>query len=462
MQVRCYNEAPPRAVIVSIPRNCLTAIILITLDLILVCVPAWAGNNGTPMIALHLTAHTSKSGTTCGTWAPKNVPCTEFETAGRLLTPYDVYVVAVDPDTGSGNGPRGIAGIQWGMYYNGIAHEGLDIFSWTLCGDLEWRLDDWPAPNVGTIVTWVNLDNCQTSQPGEPGVQAIPGSFYVYAYSDDALSVIPAQYGMVADLLKVASCDNAEHAVDPSTARGAIVFSSSGTTAGFNPCTGSGTLPPLPGPPPPVEPPPPPPSGEQAAAVLLHAAPKALRGGSCDTGPTDPDSIVTWIAVPEPSEFAVYVLAAPKVPDDEVGVRSIGYGISYRSGEGTGVEVIDWHSCSDTYVPTDDWPRSNTGMTSIWGDCQLGKINVAGYFILSVHDPSLFAIVPHPSQQKVTYTNCKALSFREIPLSSAGWISFGGASLGPDADGCNPLAAPCARGPASPNRTTWGKIKTKY
>jgi len=200
------------------------------------------------MIALHVKAHTTKEASTCGSWAPRDVPCESFETAGHLLTHYDVYVIAVDPDTGSGNGPRGIAGVQWGIYYNGKAHTGVDIVSWTPCGDLEWSRDGWPDPNTGNMVTWSYQDNCQMSKPEGSRVQAIAGSFYVYAYGEDAFSVVPVEWGPQGYLLKVSSCKLAEYNLNPSTARGVIVFSSDGSATGFNPCTGTGVLPSLPQP----------------------------------------------------------------------------------------------------------------------------------------------------------------------------------------------------------------------
>jgi hypothetical protein len=222
-------------------RICLTWIFL---SVAAFCAPAWAGHDGTQMIALHLKAHTTKASSICTSWAPSSTACDSFVTAGQLLTHYDVYVVAVDPDTGSGEGPRGIAGLQWGMNYNGTAHQGIDIISWTTCGDLEWSQDNWPTPKTGNIVTWGFEDNCQVSRPGTPGVQAIAGSFYVYAYTDDILSVVPIQWGMEPNVLKVANCGSAEYNLDPSDDRGAIQFSSGGALAGFNPCTGNGVLPP--------------------------------------------------------------------------------------------------------------------------------------------------------------------------------------------------------------------------
>jgi hypothetical protein len=74
------------------------------------------------------------------------------------------------------------------------------------------------------------------------------------------------------------------------------------------------------------------------------------------------------------------------------------------------------------------------------------------------------SIVPFPNTGEIKVANCsgsESVVEQVLPQSRAGWISLGGAMLGSQSGGCNPLLEPCL-GSTPTNTTTWGKIKTLY
>jgi len=152
--------------------------------------------------------------------------CRDAVTSGGLMpTGHFVYLLAGQHAE--------IAGIECGITYDdgqpaGLDdHDRLDVFSWTLCADLEFATTSpaWPAPGSGNLLTWT-LAHCQ------PPTTAVGGYFYVGAYSPDTmrLTIRPAS-----GAAKVANCASAE-TVLPSEALGTAVFSAGAAVEGYNPC----------------------------------------------------------------------------------------------------------------------------------------------------------------------------------------------------------------------------------
>jgi hypothetical protein len=70
----------------------------------------------------------------------------------------------------------------------------------------------------------------------------------------------------------------------------------------------------------------------------------------------------------------------------------------------------------------------------------------------------------HPETGVVSVSDCEGseIAFdRVIPMERMGWVSFGGAASGSDADGCNPAGESCER-PVPVRTTTWGAIKSRF
>ena len=147
---------------------------------------------------------------TCGNFIPQD--CNGFQEAyivtGDLLTSYDLYILAVEV-----NPLVGLGGALFGIHYDDAPNAGLDIFGWTLCGDLEFPSiapnPVWPAASSVNIVTFITPANCQTSiAPGDDKATANLGSLYAYAYGDDIFTITPRTFtpGME---FEVADCNAA-------------------------------------------------------------------------------------------------------------------------------------------------------------------------------------------------------------------------------------------------------------
>jgi hypothetical protein len=182
---------------------------------------ASAGENTNAKILVHVGAPTTKN--SC-TQAPAD--CRNAVVTGQTMNFYNVYVCV-----GNHSDSVGVAGVQFGITYNGAPGQGIDIFSWNLCGDLDFKLGDWPGANSGNLVTWVNdgpNPNCQFG----PGT-TVAGYFYLGVYTPDRFAIIPRP---VDGFAKVADCNQFEDdlTLDSPSALGYADF---GTGDGYNPCS---------------------------------------------------------------------------------------------------------------------------------------------------------------------------------------------------------------------------------
>src|SRR5262249_30596598 len=123
------------------------SIVLTLIAIVVGASPARAGMENAK-VALHVQAHTSKS--PCG--AAPTIPCFQYATKADVGVSYDVYLVVADPS-------QGAAGLSCGVAYDPVISEGVDVYSWSFCGDgLEYPHDGpngpWPASGSGTRLTW--------------------------------------------------------------------------------------------------------------------------------------------------------------------------------------------------------------------------------------------------------------------------------------------------------------------
>jgi hypothetical protein len=209
-------------------------------------------------------------------------------------------------------------------------------------------------------------------------------------------------------------------------------------------------------------------------AILLHVGSAVVDSATaCTQGPLDAGSVVTSAALdPEGNRYFVYLLGVPEGaisdPGAGYGVTGMQMAITYTESPdpNRGMKVLDWTRCSDLDFRGDDWPSSGTSNTITWmiDNCQRKNLVVAGVFTVVAYDPSIMSIAPFPPTGLVKLATCRGAEvIAENELSSArlGWLSWGGAALGKDTDGCNPLAGPC--GSVTPVQAgTWGKLKSLY
>jgi hypothetical protein len=182
---------------------------------------AMAGDNADAGISLHITNPPQKT-TNCVNDAPdfgtqggkkivtKGLPCTSGQ-----YGEFDVWVVVCN-----GSDSLGVAGLEFGLEYDGASGSGVDIASWRLCGDLQFPSDDWPGAGSGNIITFEPGGNCQNTPaeyhgfgkdangdsgklPVSGSVIAVAGVFRVFINGSDTMEITPRP---ISGRLKVADC----------------------------------------------------------------------------------------------------------------------------------------------------------------------------------------------------------------------------------------------------------------
>lgn len=418
--------------------------------------PAVADSQQNARLALHLQPRSGGSATLCGTSAPIDVPCQNFNTTGRTGVGYDAYILATRLDA-----EYGLAGLSFGVQFDGERGQGVDVFGWTPCSTLEFSQRNWPESGGGIRLTWDRDRDCQREVLSSlEGARAIGGSIYVYAYGPDVLSVTPNYFDTYEEFQAADCADPTNLSNLPDRARGALRFSSDGTVEGYNPCTGEGSPPPPatpPGPPLPPNPPPPPPTAPQEASVFFHVAPVSGMGDqACDTSPHTAAEVVTGLAAEENDEYLVYLLGSPRFPESGWGLAGMQLGIEYTES----VTVLDWYSCSNLEFKRPGWPSTGSGIIMTWvtTDCPQSAIVPAGFFRVRVDGSGTMSVVGYPPDGLVKVANCAASEIvldRIVPDAQLGWLSFGGGG------GCNPLWSPCDQTVAT-EAVTWGRLKALY
>ena len=186
---------------------------------------AFAGANADAGVSLHITSPPVKA-TNCSTDAPdfkgsggkkidtKGLPCFQGQTGE-----FDVWVLVCN-----GSDSLGVAGVEFGLEYDGATGSGVDVDRWTLCGDLDFDSGGFPGSGGGNIVTWVTPENCQATNAelhgggkdseGNSGLQEVPNSVIaiagvmrVYVWGSDVMEVTARP---VSGKLAVANCVAAE------------------------------------------------------------------------------------------------------------------------------------------------------------------------------------------------------------------------------------------------------------
>lgn len=142
-----------------------------------------------------------------------------------LQAAYHVFLVAASPAGGAGFG-----GMDWGIEYDDAASSGVDVYDWTLCGNIEFPSPGWPAAGSANRIVW---SSCQQAVPtGGTFIQAVAGAFYVYAFSDDVMEITPDRRDFCYGQLGASDCTGGESS--PSfLSMGSVGF---GSLAGLNPC----------------------------------------------------------------------------------------------------------------------------------------------------------------------------------------------------------------------------------
>lgn len=214
---------------------------LLCLSLVLATTLAWPslvfpGPNGQSKVVVHLVRHRLSDGDGCA--LPDAQPsCAAIKTNGLLYSAvYFAYLLVVD-----GNSAAGVAAVHCGVSFNAGTGSGFDVFSWSLCGDIELQRLGWPQTGGGNTIAWDSTIRCQRNEPGGPGsgVIACAGYFYCGAKSSDRFLITPNPFTSIAF---VRDCSGIVDTLDSPTAHrmpsplGYADFSPAGNVPGYNPC----------------------------------------------------------------------------------------------------------------------------------------------------------------------------------------------------------------------------------
>jgi hypothetical protein len=191
-----------------------------------------------PVFALHLMAYTSKG--QCDSNNPNNLKppltCDNYVLEGNLDTGYLAYLVVVSPSPEVPN----FAGIACGIEYDGTHFQGVDVFGWYLCADMEDKTDGggglWPESQGGNQITWDPGENCQDQVLPSNGVHAVAGAFYVFAYTADEFRVTPNKNLPGGPALSVTDCQGTSWRIDLKAFGSCTAVASFGGAMSINPC----------------------------------------------------------------------------------------------------------------------------------------------------------------------------------------------------------------------------------
>jgi hypothetical protein len=209
--------------------------------------PALAVDNGQSraVVVLHAQAHNTKApdgNPLCEDLDP-NLPCGEYTTTWPVGVPADVYLVVAKGDSALGVSVVSF-GIQYGATY-GVRQDGqgVDVFGYTSCSDLEYPTGELPEPvfpaaGAGNVLVWERDTDCQRNVVSTEGVQTVACVLYVYAHGQDKLIVDMNRTLYTGREFLVADCTGPYTVSDmpwPSHA-GIVGFGE----PGYNPCTALG------------------------------------------------------------------------------------------------------------------------------------------------------------------------------------------------------------------------------
>ncbi len=190
--------------------------------------PAQAFDNDRAAVSFHITPIPSKD--PCTTNVPTPLAYTMVtEVCDAPGTDYAVWFLVCN-----GSDSTGIAGMEFGIDYDGAPNSGVDVWSWTSCMDLNYPSANWPEANSGLLSVWDPVNHCQNtpSQPYVPyTVIAIGGYLGTTFYSPDQMQIIGRP---VTGYVKVVDCQSSETRIDGETPshQGIAGF----CLPGYNPC----------------------------------------------------------------------------------------------------------------------------------------------------------------------------------------------------------------------------------
>ena len=140
--------------------------------------------------------------------------------------------------------------------------------------------------------------------------------------------------------------------------------------------------------------------------IFLHAVPvnEEMRINCFAHGVGGSEDVLT---AGTKGSYLIYVLTSDFYAD--WGVAGVQFGIAFNDEPGTGVDIEVWQSCSDMEWRKDDWPLAGTGNLLTWqqsSNCQKEAPVVLGFFVVEVHSPDKFRLIPRPVDGIASVVSC--------------------------------------------------------
>jgi len=189
--------------------------------------PAEAGCQAAAKIAVHLEQIAAKNAYPICSLAPADINCVEGTGSdaviqGAVGQHYAVYFYATNLSTS-----LGLRSAKFGILYDGAPQEGVDVYGFASCEADVMTGDGWPDSGGNVLFTYPACQNTNPQAPGSFYFTRMLGAVYVYAYGDDALSVVAPAGGHAF----VTDCTG------DTTIVGALGSAGFGNVYGYDPCT---------------------------------------------------------------------------------------------------------------------------------------------------------------------------------------------------------------------------------
>lgn len=166
--------------------------------------------------------------------------------------------------------------------------------------------------------------------------------------------------------------------------------------------------------------------------IMLHVVAADPEGGGspCSLPPTPCEtgqatfSTEAPLSTPETPYYYAYVVVTNYTPGP--GFRGVQYGIEYDGDPLSGVDILDWTSCSLLEFPMDGWPAPGSGNLQTWY-CTTSGMTVAGWFTIAAFGPDVLDLVARQVDDALKVADCDGAETLLEPVT-AGAVGFGGAS----------------------------------
>jgi hypothetical protein len=152
----------------------------------------------------------------------------------------------------------------------------------------------------------------------------------------------------------------------------------------------------------------------------------------------------------EGTDIATFFILAAFPEANSPRLAGVTLGIGYSTDD---IELVDWGTCGDFQLPTNDWPEPGSGSAVTWLEAQTDHVVEIHWFAAynASGNPATFDVTEHPSRGgSVIFADDSIPAEIDIAVDH-GRLGFGGEEG----------YLPCPD-PVPVEQTTWGQLKATY